>query len=606
MLPSDTPAQRTDANPFVRVAQPRGPGRWIPGIAAVRTYQRPWLVKDLTAGLVLTAILVPVGMGYAEAAGLPAIYGLYATIFPLIAYAIFGPSRILVLGPDSSLAAIIAATIVPLAAGDSDLLVALAGMLALLTGILCILAGLARFGFITDLLSKPIRLGYLNGIALTVIVGQLPKILGFSSSGENLIRETISLVQGVMDGMTNWVTVAIGVSCLAIVLIFKRRWPRIPGVLIAVVGATVVVGALNLASAAGVSVVGPLPQGLPSFQVPLAPLSDLPALLAGAVAITLVAFADTSVLSRTFALRGGYTVDQNQEIIALGAANVAAGFFQGFSISSSSSRTPVAEQAGAKTQLTGVVGALCIALLLLFAPTLLQNLPNAALGAVVIAACLSLVDIETVVRLYHVRRGEFALSIVCFLGVALLGVIQGIFLAVALALLGFVWRAWRPYDAVLGRVDGLKGYHDVTRYPEAKRIPGLVLFRWDAPLFFANAEIFGEHVRQAVANAPTRTRWVVVTAEPVTDIDTTAADALSALDDDLQKAGIELCFAEMKDPVKDRLKVYGLFTKLGSEHFFPTIGRAVDSYISNHQLEWEDWEETPVQEPEGHDKPGTP
>ena len=514
MLPSDTPAQRTDANPFVRVAQPRGPGRWIPGIAAVRTYQRPWLVKDLTAGLVLTAILVPVGMGYAEAAGLPAIYGLYATIFPLIAYAIFGPSRILVLGPDSSLAAIIAATIVPLAAGDSDLLVALAGMLALLTGILCILAGLARFGFITDLLSKPIRLGYLNGIALTVIVGQLPKILGFSSSGENLIRETISLVQGVMDGMTNWVTVAIGVSCLAIVLIFKRRWPRIPGVLIAVVGATVVVGALNLASAAGVSVVGPLPQGLPSFQVPLAPLSDLPALLAGAVAITLVAFADTSVLSRTFALRGGYTVDQNQEIIALGAANVAAGFFQGFSISSSSSRTPVAEQAGAKTQLTGVVGALCIALLLLFAPTLLQNLPNAALGAVVIAACLSLVDIETVVRLYHVR--------------------------------------------------------------------------------------------QAVANAPTRTRWVVVTAEPVTDIDTTAADALSALDDDLQKAGIELCFAEMKDPVKDRLKVYGLFTKLGSEHFFPTIGRAVDSYISTHQLEWEDWEETPMQEPEGHDKPGTP
>ena len=543
------------------------------------------------AGLVLTAILVPVGMGYAEAAGLPAIYGLYATIVPLIAYAIFGPSRILVLGPDSSLAAIIAATIVPLAAGDPDKLVALAGALALLTGSLCILAGLARFGFITDLLSKPVRLGYLNGIALTVIVGQLPKLLGFSSSGDNLIQEAISLVQGVAQGMTNWTSFAIGASCLAIVLIFKRRWPKIPGVLIAVVGATIVVGVFDLAVTAGVSVVGPLPQGLPSFQIPIVSLADLGALAAGAIAITLVSFADTSVLSRTFALRGGYTVDQNQEMIALGAANVAAGLFQGFSISSSSSRTPVAEQAGAKTQVTGVVGAICIALLLVFAPTLLQNLPNAALGAVVIAACLSLVDIQGFVRLYRIRRGEFVLAFVCFLGVALIGVIQGIFIAVGLALLGFIWRAWRPYDAVLGRVEGLKGYHDVTRYPEAKRIPGLVLFRWDAPLFFANAEVFREHILQAIADAPTPTKWVVVAAEPVTDIDVTAAEALSALDDDLQNAGIELCFAEMKDPVKDLLKRYGLFTKLGTHLFFPTIGRAVDRYLETNRVDWSDWEE---------------
>ncbi len=544
------------------------------------------------AGLVLTAILVPVGMGYAEAAGLPAIYGLYATIVPLIAYAIFGPSRILVLGPDSSLAAIIAATIVPLAAGDPDRLVALAGMLALFTGSLCILAGLAHFGFITDLLSKPVRLGYLNGIALTVLIGQLPKLLGFSSSGDNLIQEAISLVQGVAQGMTNWTAFAIGAASLAIVLIFKRRWPKIPGVLIAVVGATIVVGMFDLATTAGVSVVGPLPQGLPSFQIPRVAAGDLAALAAGAVAITLVSFADTSVLSRTFALRGGYEVDQNQELLALGAANVATGLFQGFSISSSSSRTPVAEAAGAKTQLTGVVGAVCIALLLVFAPALLQNLPNATLGAVVIAACLSLVDVQGFVRLYRVRRGEFALAIVCFLGVALLGVIQGIFIAVGLALLGFIWRAWRPYDAVLGRVEGLKGYHDITRYPEAKRIPGLVLFRWDAPLFFANAEVFREHVLQAIADAPTPTKWVVVAAEPVTDIDVTAAEALSALDDDLEKAGIELCFAEMKDPVKDRLKHYGMFTKLGTDLFFPTLGRAVDRYLETHQVEWLDWEES--------------
>jgi high affinity sulfate transporter 1 len=587
-----TTVEHQQANPFVRVAQPRGLGRWIPALAALRTYQRAWLPKDILAGVVLTAILVPVGMGYAEASGLPAIYGLYATIFPLIAYAIFGPSRILVLGPDSSLAAIIAATIVPLAAGNSDQLVALAGMLALMTGGLCILAGLARFGFLTDLLSKPIRLGYLNGIALTVMIGQLPKLLGFSSSGDNLIQEAISLVQGVLQGMTNWTAFAIGVACLAVILIFKRRWPKIPGVLVAVIGATIVVSIFNLAATAGVSVVGPLPQGLPSFQIPSVSPADLGPLLAGAFAIMLVSFADTSVLSRIFALRGGYKVDQNQEIIALGAANVAAGLFQGFSISTSSSRTPVAESAGAKTQLTGVVGAVCIALLLVFAPTLLQNLPNAALGAVVISACLSLVDIEGVVRLYHLRRGEFWLSIVCFLGVALFGVIQGIFIAVALALVGFIWRAWRPYDAVLARVDGLKGYHDVTRYPEAKRVPGLVLFRWDAPLFFANAEVFGEHVRQAIADAPTPTKWVVVAAEPVTDIDVTAAEALSALDDDLQRAGIELGFAEMKDPVKDRLKQYGLFTKLGIELFFPTLGQAVDAYLEAHPVEWLDWEES--------------
>jgi MFS superfamily sulfate permease-like transporter len=405
-------------------------------------------------------------------------------------------------------------------------------MLALLTGGLCILAGLARFGFVTDLLSLPIRLGYLNGIALTVMISQLPKLLGFPSSGENLLQEAYSIIVGILSGRIHWTTFLIGTISLGIILILKRWKSKIPGVLVAVIGATVVVGLFNMAAIYGVSVVGPLPQGLPTFQFPAVMPSDLGALAAGAVAIMLVSFADTSVLSRTFALRGGYEVDQNQEIIALGAANLASGLFQGFSISSSSSRTPVAESAGARSQLTGVVGALCIALMLVFAPTLLQNLPNATLAAVVISACLSLVDIKNVVRLYKVRRSEFGLSIACFLGVALLGVIQGIFIAVILALFAFIFRAWWPYDAVLGRVDGLKGYHDITRYPEAKRIPGLVLFRWDAPLFFANAQVFHEHVLQAIADAPTSTSWFVVAAEPVTDVDTTAAESLLKLDED--------------------------------------------------------------------------
>jgi high affinity sulfate transporter 1 len=581
----------TTARPFTRAAPPRGLRRWMPGLTMLRAYQRGWLAKDVVAGLVLTALLVPVGMGYAEAAGLPAIYGLYATIVPLVAYAIFGPSRILVLGPDSALAALIAATVLPLAAGHAERVVPLAGMLAFLSGALCTLAGLARFGFITDLLSKPIRYGYLNGIALTVLIGQLPKVCGFSVSGDNLLQEAGGLAQGILQGRTNWAACAVGLACLAVILGFKRWLPKIPGVLIAVVGATTVVSLFDLTAQAGVSVVGPLPQGLPAFQIPTVSFEELSTLLAGAVAIALVSFADMSVLSRTFALRGGYEVDGNQELIALGAANVAAGFFQGFSVSSSASRTPVAEAAGAKTQLTGVVGAVCIALLLIFAPMLLRDLPHAALGAVVISACVGLVEVRGVQHLYRLRRDEFVLSIVCFLGVALLGVIQGIFLAVGLALLTFIWRAWRPYDAVLGRVPGRKGYHDVSRHPDAKRVPGLVLFRWDAPLFFANAEIFEEHVLRAVADAPTPTSWVVVTAEPVTDVDITAADVLAELDQALQEAGIELCFAEMKGPVKDRLKRYGLFTKLGTENFFPTIGQAIARYLATHPVEWRELDE---------------
>jgi high affinity sulfate transporter 1 len=570
---------------------PSGVGKWLPGVQTLRIYRRSWLPRDIMAGLVLTALLVPAGMGYAEASGLPAIYGLYATIVPLVLYAIFGPSRILVLGPDSSLAPLIAAAVLPLAAGSPEEAVALAGMLAILSGLLCVLAALARFGFITDVLSKPVRYGYMNGIALTVLLSQLPKLFGFSIDAEGVIPEAAALVRGVVDDQTNTAALIIGVACLLVILGFKRWRPRIPGVLVAVVGATVAVGAFGLAQRYQLSVVGPLPKGLPSFRVPSVSASHAEALVAGAVGIALVSFADTSVLSRTFAIRGGYRVDPNQELVALGAANVASGFFQGFSVSSSSSRTPVAEAAGAKTQVTGVVGALAIALMLLFFPNLVQHLPDSALAAVVISAAIGLFEVAGVRKLYRLRRTEFVLSIACFLGVAALGVIEGIFIAVGLALVDFIRRAWRPYDAVLGRVDGLKGYHDVTRYPDAKRIPGLVIFRWDAPLFFANAEVFADRLGLAIASSPTPVRWVIVAAEPVTDLDTTAADVLQRLDEELAADGIDLRFAEMKDPVKDRLKRYGLFGRFGADHFYPTIGTGVSAYLDETGIEWVDWED---------------
>ena len=572
------------------LAGQRGFWKWLPGLHMLRHYRPNWLRNDLAAGLVLTAVLVPVGMGYAEASGLPAIYGLYATIVPLLAYAIFGPSRILVIGPDSSLAAIIAAVIVPLAAGDPARTVALAGMLAIFTGILCILAGLARLGFITELLSKPIRYGYMNGIALTVLVGQLPKLFGFSTEANGVPAEIVAFIQGVLAGKTNWVTLALGAATLAFILIFKR-YKRFPAVLVAVVGAIVVTSVFDLSSRAGVAVLGELPQGLPAYTIPWVRLEDLGPLLVAAITIAVVSFADTSVLSRSLAAKSGAYVNPNQEIIGLGAANIAAGFFQGFSISASASRTPVAESAGSKTQLTGITGAVAIALLLVFAPSLLKNLPSTALAAVVITSAIGLFEIADLRRIYRIQQWEFWLSMACFLGVAILGPIQGILIAIIIALLEFVWDGWRPHYAVLGRADGVKGYHDTIRYPDARLIPGLVLFRWDAPLFFANAEQFHEQVLIAVNASPTPVSWFVVAAEPVTSVDVTAADMLAELDDELHKAGIQLVFAEMKDPVKDKLKRFGLTTRFDDRHFFPTLGQAVNAYLDSSGVAWVDWED---------------
>jgi high affinity sulfate transporter 1 len=574
----------------VTQANQTGWKRWLPGLNTLRGYESSWLRHDLVAGLVMTTMLVPVGIAYAEASGVPGINGLYATIVPLLAYALFGPSHILVLGPDSALAAVILTVVLPLSAGEPQRAVAVASTMAIVSGIVCVAMGVVRLGFITDLLSKPIRYGYMNGIALTVLLSQIPKLFGFSVSANGPLRLAWGIVNKVLAGSTNVVALAIGASTLALILLLKR-WPRIPGILIAVIAATVVVAAFDLATRAGVSALGPLPRGLPLPRLPLVHVDDIVPILTGGLAVALVSFADTSVLSRTYAARLRTPVDPNQEMVGLGVANLAAAFFQGFPISSSSSRTPVAEAAGAKTQLTGVVGALAIALLLVLAPELLQHLPHTALAAVVIASAIGLFEVSDLRRIYRIQRWEFWLSMACFAGVAVLGAIPGIALAIVIAVIEFLWDGWRPHSAVLGRVDRVKGYHDITRYPEARLIPGLVLFRWDAPLFFANAELFHERILDAVANSPTPVRWLVVTAEPVTSVDVTAADAVCELDDTLQAAGIELCFAEMKDPVKDKLKRFGLFTRLGEQTFFATIDEAVSTYRATHPDEWVDWED---------------
>lgn len=558
--------------------------RWLPGVLMLKNYHLDWLPKDLAAGLVLTSMLVPVGIAYAEASGVPGIYGLYATIVPLLAYALFGPSRILVLGPDSSLAAPILAVVLPLSGGDPMRAITLASMMAVVSGLVCILAGLLRLGFVTELLSKPIRYGYMNGIALAVLASQIPKLFGISIEGDGPLRDFWELVEAIAAGKANWYSFAVGAGSLVLILLLKP-FKRLPGILIVVILATLAVSFFDLGRF-GVKVLGELPQGLPTFALPWLSGVDIATVVLGGAAVAIVSFADTSVLSRTYAARTGAHVDPNQEMVGLGAANLAAGLFQGFPISSSSSRTPVAEAAGSKTQLTGVVGALAVAALLLIAPDLLRYLPNSALAAVVIAAVIGLFEFADLKRIYRIQRWEFWLSMACFAGVAVFGAIPGICLAIVIAVLEFLWDGWRPYFAILGRVDGLRGYHDIKRYPDARRVPGLVLFRWDAPLFFANAELFRECLLEAIEESPTPVRRVVVAAEPVTSVDVTSADMLEELLARLRERGIELHFAEMKDPVKDKLRRFGLLAIIGEGCFQPTVGAAVDAYVDDHGVDW--------------------
>jgi len=549
----------------------------MPGLNILREYRLSWLRNDVMAGIVLSTMLVPVGIAYAVASGVPAIYGLYATIVPLIVYAVFGPSRILVLGPDSSLAPIILAVVLPLSAGDPARAVALASAMAVVAGATCIIAGFARLGFITELLSKPIRYGYMNGIAIAVLISQLPKLFGFKIESAGPVRDLWAMGQAVLGGKANWPGAALGAGTLIAILVLKAH-KRMGAILIAVIVATAIAGWFHLSDFYGVKVLGPVPQGLPEFALPAINFNDLVAVISAGLAVAMVAFADTSVLSRTFAARTGTRVDPNQEMVGLGAANLAAGFFQGFPISSSSSRTPVAEAAGAKTQMTGVVGALIVALVIVAAPKLFQNLPYAALAAVVIAAAIGLFEFGDLGRIYRIQQWEFWLSILCTAGVAVFGAITGIGIAVVLAIIEFLWDGWRPHWAVLGKPDGVDGYHDMTRYPDAHRIPGLVLFRWDAPLFFANAELFNQRIQDAIDASPTPVRRIVVAAAPITSVDVTSADALSELLETLHGSGVEFCFAEMKDPVKDKIKRFELLDQFGESGFFPTIEAAVSDY----------------------------
>jgi high affinity sulfate transporter 1 len=553
--------------------------RWVPGVGVARTYQRSWLRPDLVAGVVLAAILVPQGMAYAELAGLPAVTGLYTTIACLVGYAVFGPSKVLVLGPDSSLGPLIFAAITPLlvAGDDPEKAIALAGMLALIVGLIEVGLALGKLGFVADLLSSEVQVGYMNGLALTIVVGQLPKLFGFSTDADGFVDELRAFFDEL--GERNTQALLVGLAALAVLLFLPRFTRRLPAVLVAVVGATVVSAVLGL-SDDGVKTVGALPQGVPSPSLPWTSVEDVLPLVIAAVGITLVSLTDTIATSSAFAARRGEEVDPNQEMIGIGAANVGAAFFQGFAVSTSTSRTAVAEQSGAKSQVTGLVGAGLVAVLLLFLNSLLADLPQSALAAVVIAAAVSLMDLGVLRRYARVRRSALLLSLVASAGVVFLGVLEGIVVAIVLAVLMFFRRSWWPHGCVLGRVPGLEGWHDVAAHPDAEELPDVVVYRWEAPLFFANAGAFRQQVRRLVRTR--KPRWVVLQCEAVTDIDVTAAEMLQRLDLEANDDGVHLAFAEMRSRLQDLVYRYGLFETLDRDHFYPTLDAALTAITTGH------------------------
>jgi high affinity sulfate transporter 1 len=546
---------------------------WLPGVQTVRTYERGWLRSDVIAGLVLAAILVPQGMAYAELAGLPPVTGLYTTVACLVGYALLGPSRVLVLGPDSSVSPLILAAVTPLlAGGGTDTAIALAGMLALLVGAVEIGMGLAKLGFIADLLSSEIQVGYMNGLAITIIVSQLPKLCGFSVDADDFIGD----VRGFFEHLdeTHALTLVIGVAVLVVLLGLPRITKRVPAVLVAVVGATVACAVFGLADE-GVRTVGALPSGVPKPEVPWTQFDDLAPLFVAAIGITLVSLTDTIATASSFAARRGDEVKPNREMFGLGAANVAAGLFQGFAVSTSGSRTAVAEQSGAKSQVAGVIGAGLVVLLLVLLPGLLTDLPQTALAAVVIAAALSLMNIPELLRYAKIRPSALVLSLVATAGVIFFGVLEGIVIAIVLAVLMFFRRSWWPHGAVLGRVDGVEGWHNVRDYPGAEEVAEIKVFRWEAALFFANSGAFREEVRKLVR--ADRPEWVVLQCEAITDIDVTAAEMLAQLDKELNAAGIHLAFAEMRQRIQEHALAYGLFDTLDRDHFYPTLDAALDA-----------------------------
>ena len=547
----------------------------LTGRALLARYERAWLRPDVVAGVTVAAYLVPQVMAYAQLAGLDPVVGLWSAILPGIVYALVGTSRHVSTGPESTTAIMVAVAVAPLAAGDPLRYAALSTALALIVGAICIAGGALRLGFLGDLLSHPILVGYMTGVAALMVVSQLERVTGVPVHGDSFPAQIVEFVSdlGAIHGPT--FGLALGVIAF---LFAARRWlPSLPGPLMAVIGATVLVAALGL-DTQGIAVVGPIPSGLPPVGIPAVALADVASLAASALGIALVAYTDDILTARSFAIRNGYPIDANAELLALGGANVAAGLTSGMPVSSSGSRTAIGESVGGRSQLAGIVASVCVVLVLVLLGNLLARFPAAALGGLVVYAALRLIDIAGFRRLARFRPSELGLAVAATAGVLVVGVLAGILVAIALSVIDLFARVARPQAAILGRAPGVAGLHNIEDYPEAVTIPGLVVFRYDAPLCFANANDFKTRALEAVESQAVRVEWLLLNAEAIVEIDLTSADALGELHDELERRGILLALARVKQDLRVQLERIGLVTHIGPDRLFATLPVALEAF----------------------------
>ncbi|WP_454778089.1 sulfate permease [Georgenia muralis] len=544
-----------------------------PGIVTLRRYRRSWWRGDVLAGITVTAYLVPQVMAYATLAGLPPVAGLWTIVPSMAVYAFLGSSRQLSVGPESTTALMVAVTVGPLADGDAGRYAGLAATLALLVGALALVARVLRLGVVADVVSRPVLIGYMAGVAALMITGQLEKVTGVPVPDGTIVAQLAAFAANLRD--VEPVTTAVATGALVLLLVLRRTAPRLPGPLLVVLLATALVA---VGGDLGVDVVGAIPAGLPSPTVPPLDLGTLGLLVVPALGVLVVAYTDNILTARAFATRGGYRIDPDAELLALGSVNVVAGLVQGFPVSSSGSRTAIGAAAGSRTQVFSLVAVVSVLLVLVFGRPVLAGFPDAALGALIVFAALQLVDVPGFRQLASFRRSELALALLTLAAVVVLGILEGVLLAVALSLAEMLLRVGRPHDAILGRVPGLAGMHDVDDYPTARTIPGLVVYRYDSPLFFANAEDFRRRALRAVDDDPGPVRWFLLNAEANVEVDLTALDALESLRDELHGRGVVVALARVKQDLYSELDAYGLVEAVGRDHIFATLPTAVDAY----------------------------
>jgi len=551
--------------------------RQLPGLAQLRRYRRSWLRYDVLAGVTVAAYLIPQVMAYAQVAGLPAVVGLWAIVGPLLVYAVLGSSRQLSVGPESTTALMTAAAVGALTAGDPERYAALAAALALVVGGLCVVGWVGRLGFLGDLLSRPVLVGYMAGIAAIMVVSQLGKLTGIEVHAESFGGEVAYVVKHLDE--VSMPTLALAASVLALLLVGNHLFPRSPMPLVGMLAATAVVAVLDLESH-GIAVVGQIPAGLPAPSLPPVSLGDLTSLLLPAVGVAIVGYSDNILTGRTFATRNGYAIEGNQEFLALGAANIASGVMQGFPVSSSGSRTAIGDSLGSRTQLYSLVALASVLLSMVFLRPVLAAFPTAALGAIVVYAATRLVDVPEFRRIARFRRSELLIAISTTVAVLAFDVLYGVLVAIGLSILDLLRRVARPHDGILGFAPGM---HDVDDYPKATAVEGLLVYRYDSPLFFANVEDFKRRALASLDRVDSPTEWFLLNAEANVQVDITAMDALEELREELARRGIVFAMARVKQEVREDLRLTGFVELVGEDHIFATLPTAVQAYVRWHE-----------------------